>query len=56
MPTVDAKMAVEFIREHALHGYEKTHRDGYYDQLLIAPAEIVSTPDDQELCPKFKDI
>ncbi|XP_054272301.1 uncharacterized protein LOC128992638 [Macrosteles quadrilineatus] len=55
MPTADTKLAVEFIREHALHGYEKTHRDGYYDQLLVDPAKVVSTPEDQELCPKYKD-
>jgi len=56
LPTADTKLAVEFIREHALHGYEKTHKDGYYDQLLIESAKIVSTPDDQQLCPKYKEI
>uniref|UniRef100_A0A1B6GZR6 DUF3105 domain-containing protein n=1 Tax=Cuerna arida TaxID=1464854 RepID=A0A1B6GZR6_9HEMI len=56
MPTVDTSLAVEFIREHALHGYEKTHRDGFYDQLLVAPAAIVSTPDDQVICPRFKGV
>lgn len=42
----------DFIREHALKGPEQTARDGQYDHLLLAPAEVVSTVDDGELCPK----
>lgn len=42
----------DFIREHALRGPEQTARDGQYDHLLLAPAEVVSTIDDAELCPK----
>uniref|UniRef100_A0A1B6LXZ2 DUF3105 domain-containing protein n=1 Tax=Graphocephala atropunctata TaxID=36148 RepID=A0A1B6LXZ2_9HEMI len=56
LPNVDTSLAVQFIREHALHGYEKTHRDGFYDQLLVSPAEVVSTPDDQEICPRYKGV
>ncbi|XP_019528702.2 uncharacterized protein LOC109400667 isoform X1 [Aedes albopictus] len=44
----------DFIREHALKGPEQTARDGQYDHLLLAPAEVVSTQDDAELCPKLQ--
>ncbi|XP_075221090.1 uncharacterized protein LOC142324201 isoform X1 [Lycorma delicatula] len=40
-----------FIKEHALQGPEKLSQDGNYDYLLEKPAEIITTVDDDTLCP-----
>lgn len=44
---------VDFIQTKALKGPEKVHRDGQFEQQLIDPARVVSTPDDKTLCPMF---
>lgn len=44
----------DFIREHALKGPERISRDGQYDHLLLEPAQVVSTADDEVLCPKHR--
>ncbi|XP_055627039.1 uncharacterized protein LOC129769051 [Toxorhynchites rutilus septentrionalis] len=43
-----------FIRTYALKGPEQISRDGQYDHLLLAPAQVVSTIDDDVLCPKHR--
>lgn len=48
---VDSTVVVEFIKKNALNGPEKVSRDGQYDELLAQKAEIVSTIDDDVLCP-----
>lgn len=44
----------DFIRAYSLKGPEQTSRDGQYDHLLVEPAAVVSTRDDEVLCPKHK--
>lgn len=43
-----------FIRQYALKGPEKTARDGQYDHLLLESAQVVSTVNDDVLCPKHR--
>ncbi|XP_055608611.1 uncharacterized protein LOC129755931 [Uranotaenia lowii] len=51
---LEREVVEDFIREHALRGPEQTARDGQYDHLLLEPAQIVSTLDDEVLCPKHR--
>lgn len=51
MSYVDEHHAVKFIKDHALHGPEALSDDGVFDNLLIKPANIVTTIDDESVCP-----
>uniref|UniRef100_A0A7G3AEP2 Putative conserved secreted protein n=1 Tax=Lutzomyia longipalpis TaxID=7200 RepID=A0A7G3AEP2_LUTLO len=51
MSVIEDGLVREFIRDNALRGPEMTHRDGQYSEQLIEAAEIVSTKDDENLCP-----
>ncbi|XP_058835360.1 uncharacterized protein LOC131692369 [Topomyia yanbarensis] len=44
----------DFIRQYALKGPEQLSKDGQYDHLLLAPAEVVSTLEDEVLCPRHQ--
>nr|XP_018906401.1 PREDICTED: uncharacterized protein LOC109036564 [Bemisia tabaci] len=46
------KVVKNFIRQYAKKGPEETSRQGYYDELLINPSNIVTDLDDKELCPE----
>jgi hypothetical protein len=48
----DRKLIQEFIRKYALHGPEQTARDGQYGFKLTDPAKVVSTINDDKLCPE----
>lgn len=51
---LERSVVEDFIRQYALKGPEQTSRDGQYDHLLVEPAQVVSTRDDEVLCPKHK--
>ncbi|KAJ8984805.1 hypothetical protein NQ317_013002 [Molorchus minor] len=51
MSKVAPEVVIDFIRKHAIKGPEMTHKDGQYDLELKTRAEVVSTPDDSNLCP-----
>lgn len=51
---LERSVVEDFIRENALKGPEQTSRDGQYDHLLVEPAQVVSTVDDEVLCPTHK--
>ncbi|KAJ8947625.1 hypothetical protein NQ318_002637 [Aromia moschata] len=52
MSKVAPELVVEFVRRHALKGPEQTYRDGQYTLELKEQAEVVSSIDDANLCPK----
>jgi len=54
MSTVNLEIVKEFIKQNALEGPEKVSRDGMYDTELLSSAEIVSDPEDTDLCPEDK--
>ncbi|XP_055537761.1 uncharacterized protein LOC129725698 [Wyeomyia smithii] len=43
-----------FIRQYALKGPEQLSRDGQYEELLLEPAQVVSTIEDEVICPKHR--
>ncbi|GAB0093039.1 uncharacterized protein DMENIID0001_080910 [Sergentomyia squamirostris] len=51
MSVIDENLVKEFIRDNARKGPEMTHRDGQYGEQLLEAAEIVSSKDDEILCP-----
>lgn len=53
MSVIDADVVMGFIRMNALQGPEKVSRDGQYDQALISKAAVVTTQDDELLCPNM---
>lgn len=53
MSVIDKDVVVGFIRMNALHGPEKVSRDGQYDQDLITKAAVITTQDDELLCPNM---
>lgn len=50
---IDQTLVMEFIRSNALKGPEKVSRDGQYNETLIEPAKLLTTVDDDELCPNM---
>lgn len=42
----------DFIRLYSLKGPEQVARDGQYEELLLEPAQVVSTIEDEVICPK----
>lgn len=53
LSVIDENVVIGFIRMNALQGPEKVSRDGQYSQALLRKAAIVSTPDDDLLCPNM---
>lgn len=53
MSVIDATVVMGFIRMNALQGPEKIARDGQYTQSLVQRARLVSTQDDELLCPNM---
>lgn len=53
MSKVDPDIVVDFIRQNALKGPEQVSRDGQFEQQLLRHAEVVTTIDDEKLCPRF---
>ncbi|XP_044734581.1 uncharacterized protein LOC123296931 [Chrysoperla carnea] len=53
MSKIDPDIVVDFIRENALKGPEQVSRDGQFEQQLLRHAEVVTTIDDEKLCPRF---
>lgn len=51
MSAVDAEVVHSFIRAHAKRGLEPYAKNGAYAQLLVAEADLVTTVDDDVLCP-----
>ncbi|KAK7794145.1 hypothetical protein R5R35_012528 [Gryllus longicercus] len=51
MPAAQSDVIQEFIQQHALKGPEAISRDGQYDLGLLNPAQYVSNPEDDMLCP-----
>ncbi|KAJ8967656.1 hypothetical protein NQ314_002691 [Rhamnusium bicolor] len=56
MSKVASEIVVDFIKKHALHGPEKTHRDGQYSLMLEEHANVVSNIEDSNLCPNYENI
>lgn len=50
---IERNVVIGFIRMNALQGPEHTSRDGQYKQSLQEKANIVSTIDDELLCPNM---
>lgn len=50
---IDQNLVMEFIKTNALKGPEKISRDGQYNETLIEPAKLLTTVDDDELCPNM---
>ncbi|XP_053687903.1 uncharacterized protein LOC128737312 [Sabethes cyaneus] len=44
----------DFIRIYALRGPEQVARDGQYEELLVEPAKIISTLEDEVICPRHQ--
>lgn len=53
MSVIDEGVVMGFIRMNALQGPEKVSRDGQYDQALITKAKVITTQDDELLCPNM---
>lgn len=53
LSVIDKGIVVGFIRMNALQGPEKTSRDGQYSADLIEKANIVTSHDDDLLCPNM---
>lgn len=51
MSVIDHEYIIGFIRLYALHGPEKTSRNGQYIAGIIENAKYVSDHDDNNLCP-----
>lgn len=51
MSTVQPDIVREFIKQHALQGAEAISRDGFYDTGLLVPAKILTSVDDDLICP-----
>lgn len=51
MSVVDEDTVKTFIKKHALNGPEKIIGDGQYTEELINSAQIITTPEDQVICP-----
>lgn len=52
MPDVNPNRVIEFIETKALNGPEHLSDDGQYDHLLLEHAKVVSTEDDEVICPR----
>lgn len=51
MPTAQPDIIQEFIQQHALKGPEAISRDGQYDIGLLTAARLVTTQEDDVICP-----
>lgn len=51
MSMVDEDVVKAFIKAHALKGPEKINADGQYTTELINSAQIITTIEDQIVCP-----
>ncbi|XP_057654821.1 uncharacterized protein LOC130893064 [Diorhabda carinulata] len=56
MSKVSENLAVRFIREHALKGYESTFKNGQYNYGILQRADFVSDLYDSVVCPTATNI
>lgn len=56
MPDVNPNRVIEFIEAKALNGPEHLSFDGQYDHLLLEHAKVVSTEDDEIICPRERNL
>ncbi|XP_056636479.1 uncharacterized protein LOC130445030 [Diorhabda sublineata] len=56
MSKVSENLAVRFIREHALKGYESTFKNGQYNYGILQRADFVSDLHDSVVCPTATNI